>query len=215
MDKVDVAAVEALRGSKEDAQAFEDLSGINAGEFVDLPLEDKLKALAQGLQDAKSKGIELADIQKLLSKGGPEMVELLKQSPEELQKVFDSASVASNQTVEDIEKADETFKSLWNHVKVFGADAIDFLLTAAKGLFWMFETIGAYLSNLPHGFKAAADAANAEMKRQQALKQSYERIATSKPKRREDRKGQKEKDGASDLQTSRTRQKQTQAESRG
>jgi len=159
MSKVNTSAVQAEEGNKGLAQAFDEL-GINARSFSELPLEEKLLQLSEGYEKAQGSAEKMAAVQKVLGRGSLDLIPLLAQGSAALQNQFDSASVVANEDVQKIAEATEELTKDFDKLKVFGADALAAITDAATRAGNATAVIWAYVSNLPHGFRAAKEAAN-------------------------------------------------------
>lgn len=131
-------AYEAATGNKEYAESFDRL-GINAAEFVNLSMEDKLTALAGAYERAGGSGEGLAQVMEVLGRSGGELIPLLSQGQEELQKQFAETTTASQSTVDSIAQFNDQITKLKQQAQVVGAAVIN-------GLRLIFGGLGALLS---------------------------------------------------------------------
>jgi hypothetical protein len=88
-------------GDVENTKAREALEryGFTAEQILSMPLDQKLIALAEAFQKARSEGHGVADIQTLLGKGAAELIPLLAMTGAELHEMFDGIDVLANDTV--------------------------------------------------------------------------------------------------------------------
>lgn len=159
MGKVDQTAVAALKGDAKLADAFSDL-GIDAKEFVDMPMEEKMLTLSEAFEKAGNTPIMRGALREVLGKQAGELIPILAQGTDKLRDMMDTASVVSDATVEKMHAITERIEQLFNTVKVYGTEAIGFVLDKIQWLEEGFMILGTYVANLPKGFKAATEAAN-------------------------------------------------------
>lgn len=99
--KLTQAAGDAAAGNATLNAQFEAIN-INASEFIGLSLEDKYIALSKAYLEAEGNGSKMVTFMKLLGEEGQNLIPLLAQGPEALQAAFDSASVASQGTIDSV-----------------------------------------------------------------------------------------------------------------
>jgi hypothetical protein len=114
----------AAAGNKTMADSFA-MMGINASEFVNLPMEQKVLALAKAMESGKGDGEKLALAMKILGKSGGDMIPLLSQGFEELNAQMEGTSVVSQSTVDSMAKLDDAFEALKQKATVVGAAIYD------------------------------------------------------------------------------------------
>ena len=132
INKVTLNALKAARDGGVLQQNFLDL-GIDANEFVNLPLEEKLVALSRAYGLAKGSGEGLAKVLEILGRSGGELVPLLAQGPEQLRSTLDSAMVASQQVVDSVDAFNDSLIKLQGAAAVvFGFVIQSFLTIAAS-----------------------------------------------------------------------------------
>lgn len=137
------------------AEAFDAL-GINASEFVNMPIEEKVLKLAETFQNGKGSGEQLSLIMKVLGKSGAEMIPLLSQGMEELQKQFDNTSTISQRTVDSMAAFNDAVEMIIQKVKVLGGDVVGaFQLLAGA----VEVGVGFIVKNAMNGFNTLIDAA--------------------------------------------------------
>lgn len=114
-------------GEVENARAAEALEhyGLTADKLAAIPLDQKILALAEAFQKARREGTGLADLQALLGRGGAELIPLLSQSREEIEKLFGSVKVVADDTVQRLAAMNDRFDQLVMNAKAFAAEVID------------------------------------------------------------------------------------------
>ena len=112
------------------AQAFKDLN-VDQKAFVDLDLEGQLVAIAKGFNDAGGDGKAFAALFKILEDDAKQLLPLFREGEDGIRAMFESASVASNETVASMEKINDLFTVM----KQNGAAAISFLIDKYSTLF--------------------------------------------------------------------------------
>lgn len=130
-------ANEAATGNVAYAESFARL-GIDAKSFVNLPMEQKMIALAGAFEKGKGSGETLANMMEVLGKSGAELIPTLSQGQEELQKQFDNTSTASQSTVDAIAKFNDQITKAKQTAQVAGAAIVDIFRIS-------FGALGAYL----------------------------------------------------------------------
>lgn len=115
--KLTVAASQAEKGNAALAEQFSEL-GINAAEFVGMSMEQKLLALSQAYQDAEGSGSKMTTLMELLGGRAQDLIPLLAQGPAALKESFDSATVASQGTVDQIAAFNDSLELLKNKASV-------------------------------------------------------------------------------------------------
>jgi hypothetical protein len=132
-------ALEAANGTKSYADTFDQL-GINAEEFVNLPMDQKLLAMAKALDGVSGDGEKVALSLEAMGRGGAELLPLLRQNSEELAKLFEEAPAASDRAVEAIAKINDAWTRTTNVIKVEMAELVPYLKTAWDAVMMVFVT---------------------------------------------------------------------------
>jgi hypothetical protein len=185
-------ANEAATGNKELAESFEKL-GINAAEFIAMPMEQKILALSKTFQNGTVTGEQLALMMDVLGKGGGEMIPMLSQGFEELNRQFENTSTVSQETVDKIAAFNDAITSLKQEAQVLGgslvaafSDALPYLERFVNRYFDLFT--GRNLSD--EIFKDRMDAKNAPKENKPAgpLVEDLEAAADAQEKIEKDRK---------------------------
>lgn len=161
--KANANTIAAIGGNEELNTAFASF-GINAKDFVDLSLEEKLLAVAEGFQRGGSDAEKLDALMKLLGKSAVELVPLLSQGPEALSASLKDAAVVSGEAVARIDAAGDRINAVWGKAKAAGIEFLDSIVRGFQRVYIWIGTVATYLGNLPDGFKAAKEAA-ADFKR--------------------------------------------------
>lgn len=160
MTKATQNAVEAAQGGKEMAEAFARM-GVDAGNFANLGIEDKMLALADSYDKSSNKAEALADIVKIVGKSGAEMIPMLAGGADALRDAMDGASIASDGVVNTLANMDDQLATLKNTLLAWGAWAIAWIqgTIGISGAIVMgiFETIGDGIRMLTGGFTALGD----------------------------------------------------------
>ena len=173
--KVTINAKDAVGGNEKLSDAFKSI-GIDAREFVDLPLEDKLVALSEGYEQAGSQAEKMAAMKDVLGKSYMELIPILAKGSDELKEMFANANVASNEAVENIAVTMEKLEHSFSTLKAYGAESLNVLITIFNNLCNAAAVAIAYVTNLTHGFGAAKEAAAAVLEGiDQAEKEEDER----------------------------------------
>lgn len=157
MMKANANGLGAVGGSKELAEAFATL-GIDAKEFVDMPMEEKLMKLAEGYEEGESQALKMDAVMKILGKSGAELIPLLAEGPESLKKIFKETSVASDETVSRLAKALDAVEYAWMQVKSGAASTLGFILDACDKIGVELAAMIQFIANIPNGLQAAKDA---------------------------------------------------------
>lgn len=158
MVKVNSTAIQAVGGNEELRAAFASL-GLDAATFLDLPMEEKLAALAAGWEQGGSDAAKLDSVMKVLGKSGADLIPLLGQGAAELQKAFNDASVVSADMVSRLDATGDKLAAALAKVKSGFAQLISW---GVYGVEWLTAKVGTamvYVGNLGDGFNAAADSA--------------------------------------------------------
>lgn len=140
-------AYEAATGTGSMAESFKDL-GINAGEFVNMSMEDKVLTLSDALKNSGGSGETLAKMMAIIGKSGGEMIPLLSQSTEEIKKQFDETSTVSQSTVDSIANFNDEVTKIKQNLQVFGGVVVNAFRL-------VFGSIGLYIGT---GVTVASDA---------------------------------------------------------
>tara|TARA_R110002020_G_scaffold310416_1_gene526172 strand:- start:170 stop:1432 length:1263 start_codon:yes stop_codon:yes gene_type:complete len=121
---VEVNAGMAASGSKSMQAAFERM-GINVEEFREADLVGQLGLLSDGFLLAEKTGTGFSDAQLVMGGSAKELIPLLRQGSEEIKNQAASASVASNEMVENAQKMNDKI-TIWKN-------------TFAGWIFWLVE----------------------------------------------------------------------------
>ena len=108
-------AEEAISGNKRAAEAF-DAMGINAAEFIGLGMEDQLGALADGFLEAEKKGRGFDAANQTMSGSFKELIPLLREGSEGIDKMGDEAVVASEHMVRKAEEINDKWTTIKQNV---------------------------------------------------------------------------------------------------
>ena len=160
LDKITIAAAEANSGNETLAEQFTVL-GINSQDFVNLSMEDKLKALAEGYDKSGRSAEGLEARQKLLGRSFEESANMINKGSEALDKSLHDGIVASDEAIANVKQLTDLFVKMWQTVKGLGMDAIGLWFEGWKVQIGAAEASAAYVMNLIHGTTSAAAAAKA------------------------------------------------------
>jgi len=116
-------AVEAAQSGGSVAKAFDSL-GINAREFADMSLDQKVLALSRAYSQGGSNAEKMNAIIKVLGKSGADLIPLLRAGPEELAKTLDAAAVVHGASIKAIEAFNDAMTSSGQVLKSWAGDAI-------------------------------------------------------------------------------------------
>jgi hypothetical protein len=131
MTKAGIAATNAADNGGEMAEKFK-LAGIDAREFANADLDKKLLMIAQAYQDAAGDASKLNAIISIMgSKGGADLIPLIS-NVDELRATMDGASVATNESVASIQKANDAIDEMTQTLKVWGAEVIGYLVDGVQ-----------------------------------------------------------------------------------
>ena len=181
-------------GDVENSKAREALEryGLTAEKLAAMPLDQKILALSEAFQKARTEGTGLADLQALLGRGGAELIPLLSASREEIEKLFASVNVVSDDSVQRIAAMNDEFDSLVMNAKAFAAEVIVANVGLAKiaGRLLKGEAFGNILTDMGNeGLDADIERAAKERGRKKAadaLKQAEaEKAAAAAAKERQ------------------------------
>jgi hypothetical protein len=111
--------------------------GINASEFVNLPLEQKILLLSKAFTEGQGTGTKLADMMEVLGRSGDDLIPLLSQGMEELQGQLDKTSTVSQSTVNSIAQFNDAMISMKQKAQVVGAGIVDAFKMAGASLEWL------------------------------------------------------------------------------
>lgn len=189
MVKVNSNAIEAIKGSGELGDSFNTL-GINAKEFVDMPMEEKLLKLAEGYSEGTGSAEKMAAIMKVLGKGSTELIPMLSGGAEELKKLFENATVASQATVDSLAETQEKSEHFYATLKAQTATAFAYVLEWIEKVENAYTVYFAFVKTLmTDGYTAA----------KQAAKEASDEIeaAAAKAKAQREEKREKAKHGGS------------------
>ena len=115
--------------------------GINAAEFVNLPIEEKLAQLSAGFTSIKGAGDQLILALEVLGKSGGDLLPLLKQGPDALRQSMESATVATQAQIEKMDDLADRLDAIKAKVGVEVGGA-------AVGVVNVIEDIGAGIGDL-------------------------------------------------------------------
>jgi hypothetical protein len=99
--------------------------GIDASEFVNLSLDQKVLALAAGFESSKGAGDQLSNMMSVLGRSGAELVPLLSQGQEELRKQFAATATVSQGTVDAIANFNDQLTETGKTAQVLLAGVFD------------------------------------------------------------------------------------------
>jgi hypothetical protein len=176
-------AVEAAAGNEELAAAYAAL-GATADDFKSMAPDDLLVKLSEGYVKSGESAEYLAAATKVLGKSGQDTFAILSMGPEALREELDSAAVASNEAIASIDEAGDNAGKAFQQLKVWGAEAINFIIKGMKEVGAAIAVVVAYLSNLGSGFKAAKEAAKDAMQAWQDIKKEEAQEREEKSKRK-------------------------------
>ncbi|MEI6036044.1 MAG: hypothetical protein WCS65_17395 [Verrucomicrobiae bacterium] len=132
--------------------------GIDAEKFANAGMDGQLLMVSQALDGITDPQQRVNIALEVFGAKGKELLPLLTQGYDTLKASMDSTAVASNATVAALDAADGKIRALTNQVKVFGAEAIGGLVTWVERLSAAGLLAYTYISKLPGGFAAAAEA---------------------------------------------------------
>ena len=131
MTKAGIAATNAADNGGEMAEKFAK-AGIDAREFANADLDKKLIMIAQAYQDAAGDASKLNAIISIMgSKGGANLIPLIS-NVDELTAAMSGASVATNESVASIQKANDAIDQMTQTLKVWGAEVIGYLVDGVQ-----------------------------------------------------------------------------------
>jgi hypothetical protein len=131
MTKAGIAATNAADNGGEMAEKFAK-AGIDAREFSEADLDKKLIMIAQAYQDAAGDASKLNAIISIMgSKGGANLIPLIS-NVDELRATMAGASVATNESVASIQKANDDIDEMTQTLKVWGAEVIGYLVDGVQ-----------------------------------------------------------------------------------
>lgn len=131
MTKAGIAATNAADNGGEMAEKFK-LAGIDAREFSEADLDKKLIMIAQAYQDAAGDASKLNAIISIMgSKGGANLIPLIS-NIDELRATMEGASIATNESVASIQKANDAIDEMTQTLKVWGAEVIGYLVDGVQ-----------------------------------------------------------------------------------
>ena len=132
MTKAGIAATNAADNGGEMAEKFAK-AGIDAREFSEADLDKKLVMIAQAYQDAAGDASKLNAIISIMgSKGGANLIPLIS-NVDELRATMEGASIATNEAVASIQKANDEIDAMTQTLKVWGAELIGYLVEGVQG----------------------------------------------------------------------------------
>jgi hypothetical protein len=131
MTKAGIAATNAADNGGEMAEKFAK-AGIDAREFAAADLDKKLLMIAQAYQDAAGDASKLNAIISIMgSKGGANLIPLIS-NVDELRATMEGASVATNESVAAIQKANDAIDEMTQTLKVWGAEVVGYLVDGVQ-----------------------------------------------------------------------------------
>lgn len=128
-------AVEASAGNEAMAESFAKL-GINAETFATLGVEEKLLVLAGAMDKGKNSAENMTAVMRVMGKSGAEMMPLLIQGQEELQKQFEETGLIGHRTINMLARFDDSMDELKNTAMVVAS-------RIAGGFELIFKALGA------------------------------------------------------------------------
>lgn len=126
-------------GDVENSKAREALDryGFTAQQILNLPLDEKIIALAEAFQRARQDGSGLADMQAMLGRSSAELIPLMAAGGDELREIFGSAKVLGNEAVFEMARLNDEFDiftaNATTGLKQVTMDFVDFLKAANAG----------------------------------------------------------------------------------
>jgi hypothetical protein len=175
MSKLTITAGEAAAGNKESAATFSDL-GINAAEFIKMPMEEKLKALAQAYETSNGDAEQLTKVMALVGVRMQDLLPMLSEGKTGLDALFKDAPVLADEAVAAIARADDAIAKMNRTLKVSAGWLMGAFgnLAGAAGSMSTGETsedIEAEKRNFdPKRLRAIEEAATAEKAKQAEIK---------------------------------------------
>jgi hypothetical protein len=131
MTKAGIAATNAADNGGEMAEKFAK-AGIDAREFANADLDKKLIMIAQAYQNAAGDASKLNAIISIMgSKGGANLIPLIS-NLDDLKAAMEEASIASNDTVASIQKANDEIDKMTMTLKTWGAGLVSFLVDTVQ-----------------------------------------------------------------------------------
>lgn len=124
------------------AEGFRKL-GIDAKTFAELPLDQQILAIAQGMDGIPEEGDKIAAAIDLFGAKGKEMIPLLIQGHQSLQEEFERTAVVSNEMVAQIAAADDELARMSNTVKVGAVGIFVFVDKLVKSIGALFGGVAA------------------------------------------------------------------------
>lgn len=144
MVKAGVSAKTAADGSQTMADAFQNL-GINAARFESLTPEEKIIELSRALEKAGGSASAVNDILTIVgTRTGVELIPLLRQGADELENVFSSAKVATEEQVREIEKLNDAITTWKNQLTPFKLAAVATFTAIAEQI----RVVAALIANI-------------------------------------------------------------------
>ena len=117
LGKATVNAAAASGGNEKMVAAFAELN-INAAEFVNMSLEDKLVAIASGFEGVTGDGDKLRLAMQVLGKSGADLLPLLKAGPDALKAAMAEATVATQSQIEKMDDLADRLDAMGITVRV-------------------------------------------------------------------------------------------------
>jgi len=141
MSKLTVEANKATQGGTEQAAMFTAL-GINAREFRDMGLEEKMVTLAGAWERNSKTGEGTAQMMELLGNRAQELIPMLIQGPEALAKALSEVDAAGNGTVATLAAVGDAWERFQQGVVVKNADGLIVLTKLAQHAALLLHTAG-------------------------------------------------------------------------
>jgi len=131
MTKAGIAATNAADNGGEMADKFK-TAGIDAREFANADLDKKLIMISQAYQNAAGDASKLNAIISIMgSKGGANLIPLIS-NLDELTAAMEGASIASNDAVASIQKANDEIDKMTMTLKTWGAEVVSYLVEGVQ-----------------------------------------------------------------------------------
>lgn len=126
LTKAGMAATDVVTGNQAMADAFQRV-GINAQEFVNADIDQKLLIISDAFQKANGDAVKINSIIEILgTRGGANLIPLISKL-DELRKNMKDSAVATGETVSRLAEADNRLKTFGNNLKIYAADVLSFL----------------------------------------------------------------------------------------
>ncbi len=129
MSKMTIAANDAASGNENYSKMFEALN-INAAEFRDMPIEQKILALSDAYKAANGDGYKTAQLMELLGGRAQDLLPVLAQGREALEAQFKDIPVLADDAVKKL----GDLADAWTRMKTAGGVAAGWLITKVADL---------------------------------------------------------------------------------